>query len=152
MEFGDSQLYLIDAIVNNEPKGYKLIEQWQHEDGETTKGMYPPSNVQCLLRIYLNAALSDQLKNYIIIYFLIDICSSQKLVFKYLKIIINRLKIEFPIFVFSLNVGVANRMCNFAVEFDVDDKVLSTLCRASWLLDHDLFEVNILFILLFYVY
>jgi len=78
LEFGDSQLYLIDAIVNNEPKGNKLIEQWLHEGGEATKGMYPPANVQCLLRIYLNAALSDLVKNFITIYFLIDVCSSQE--------------------------------------------------------------------------
>lgn len=83
MELGGSQLYIIDAIVNNEPKGNKLIEQWLHEGGEDTKGMYPPSNVQCLLRIYLNAALSDLVKNFITIYFLIDVCSSQKSVFVY---------------------------------------------------------------------
>lgn len=71
---------MIDAIVNNEPKGNKLIEQWLHEGCEITKGMYPPSNVQCLLRIYLNAALSDQLKHFITIYYLIDVCSSQELV------------------------------------------------------------------------
>lgn len=76
MELGDSQLYLIDAIVYNEPKGNKLIEQWQHEGGEATKGMYPPSTVQCILRIYLNSALSDQVKDFITIYFLIDVCSS----------------------------------------------------------------------------
>lgn len=81
MEFGDSQLFIIDAIVNNEPKGNKLIEQWLHEGGETTKGLYPPSNIQCLLRIYLNAALSDFVKNFITVYFLIDVCSSQELVF-----------------------------------------------------------------------
>lgn len=73
-------MYLIDAVVSHEPKGNKLIEQWQHESGEETKGMYPPSNVQCLLRIYLNAALSDQLKNFITIYFLIDICAAQELI------------------------------------------------------------------------
>ncbi|XP_025408942.1 protein ELYS [Sipha flava] len=117
MEFGDSQLYLIDAIVYNEPKGNKLIEQWQHEGSEATKGMYPPSTVQCLLRIYLNSALSDQVKDFIIIYFLIDVCSSQE-----------------------LNVMLANRMCNFAIEFDVENKGLNTLCRASWLFDHDMFE------------
>lgn len=85
MEFGDLQLYLIDAIVNNEPKGNKLIEQWQHEGGEETKGMYPPSNVQCLLRIYLNAALSDQVKDFITIYFLIDVCSMKELVLTFFK-------------------------------------------------------------------
>lgn len=85
MEFGDSKLYLIDAIVNNEPKGNKLIEQWQHEGGEETNGMYPPSNVQCLLRIYLNAALSDQVKDFITIYFLIDVCSMKKLVLTFFK-------------------------------------------------------------------
>jgi len=80
MEFGDLPLYLIDAFVTNEPKGNKLIEQWQHEGGEATKGLYPPSNVQCLLRIYLNAALSNQVKDFITIYFLIDVCSSQEYV------------------------------------------------------------------------
>ncbi|XP_025191116.1 protein ELYS-like [Melanaphis sacchari] len=117
MEFGDMPLYLIDAFVTNEPKGNKLVEQWQHEGGEATKGMYPPSNVQCLLRIYLNAALSNQVKDFITIYFLIDICSSQE-----------------------VDVMTANRMCNFAVEFDIENKELNTLCRASWLLDHDMFE------------
>ncbi|XP_050548885.1 protein ELYS isoform X2 [Daktulosphaira vitifoliae] len=116
-ELGDSQLYLIDAVVNHEKKGFKLIEQWQHEGGEATKGMYPPANVQCLLRIYLNAALSDQVKNYITIYFLIDVCSTQ-----------------------DLDETTANRMCNFAIEFDVENKILNSLCRASWLLDHDMFE------------
>ncbi|KAE9543994.1 hypothetical protein AGLY_001683 [Aphis glycines] len=117
MEFGDLPLYLIDAFVTNEPKGNKLIEQWQHEGGEATKGLYPPSNVQCLLRIYLNAALSNQVKDFITIYFLIDVCSSQE-----------------------VNVTTANRMCNFAIEFDIENKGLNTLCRASWLLDHDMFE------------
>ncbi|XP_026815806.1 MATH and LRR domain-containing protein PFE0570w-like [Rhopalosiphum maidis] len=117
MEFGDLPFYLIDAFVNNEPKGNKLIEQWQHEGGEATKGLYPPSNVQCLLRIYLNAALSNQIKDFITIYFLIDICSSQE-----------------------IDVITANRMCNFAIEFDIENKGLNTLCRASWLIDHDMFE------------
>ncbi|KAL5237944.1 hypothetical protein ACI65C_005354 [Semiaphis heraclei] len=116
-EFGDLSLYLIDAFVTNEPKGNKLIEQWQHEGGEETKGLYPPSNVQCLLRIYLNAALTNQVKDFITIYFLIDVCSSQE-----------------------IDVITANRMCNFAVEFDIENKGLNTLCRASWLLDHDMFE------------
>lgn len=40
-----------------------------------------------------------------------------------------------------MNVGVANRMCNFALEFDVQNKGLNSLCRASWSLDHDMFEV-----------
>lgn len=75
-EFGNLQFYLIDAIINNDPKGNKLIEQWQHEGCEITKGLYPPSNVQCLLRIYLNAALTDTVKNFITIYFLIDLCST----------------------------------------------------------------------------
>eukprot|EP00102_Acyrthosiphon_pisum_P024721 XP_016661931.1 PREDICTED: protein ELYS [Acyrthosiphon pisum] len=117
LEFGDLSLYLIDAFVSNEPKGNKLIEQWQHEGGEATKGLYPPSNVQCLLRIYLNAALSNQLKDFITIYFLIDVCSSQE-----------------------IDLITANRMCNFAIEFDVENKGLNTLCRATWLLDHDMFE------------
>lgn len=94
-EFGCSQLYLIDAIVNHEPNGNKLIEQWLHEGGVATGGMYPPPSIQCLLRIYLNAALSDQVKNFITVYFLIDVCSVRELVifcfFKYiqLKIVIN---------------------------------------------------------------
>lgn len=86
-ELKDKELYFIDAIVNNEPKRNKLIEQWLHEGGEATKGMYPPSNVQCLLRIYLNAALSEDVKNFITIYFLIDVCSSQELVLIPLKIL-----------------------------------------------------------------
>lgn len=33
-------------------------------------------------------------------------------------------------------------MCNYAVEVDVkNNKGLNSLCRASWLLDHDMFEV-----------
>lgn len=79
-EFGHYKLYLIDALIYNDPKGNKLIEQWQHEGHNITKGLYPPSNIQCLLRIYLNAALTDTVKNYITIYFLIDVCSSIKLV------------------------------------------------------------------------
>ncbi|VVC44631.1 Hypothetical protein CINCED_3A002568 [Cinara cedri] len=116
-EFGNLKFYLIDAIVYNDPKGNKLIEQWQHEGCEITKGLYPPSNVQCLLRIYLNAALTDTVKNFITIYFLIDVCAS-----------------------LNLDIKVANRMCNFALEFDVENKILNTLCRASWLFDHDMFE------------
>ncbi|XP_022175974.1 protein ELYS-like isoform X2 [Myzus persicae] len=116
LEFGGLSLYLIDAFVSNEPKGNKLIEQWQHEGGEETKGLYPPSNVQCLLRIYLNAALSNQVKDFITIYFLIDVCSSRE-----------------------IDVITANRMCNFAIEFDIENKGLNALCRASWLLDHDMF-------------
>lgn len=75
IECGHLKLYLIDAVINNEPEGNKLVEQWLHEGGDLTDGMYPPSNIQGLLRIYLNVALSDKVKNYIIIYFLIDICS-----------------------------------------------------------------------------
>lgn len=41
-----------------------------------------------------------------------------------------------------MDATIANRMCNFAIEFDVENKVLNALCRASWLLDHDMFEVN----------
>lgn len=42
-----------------------------------------------------------------------------------------------------MNVALANRMCNFAVEVDVENyKGLNSLCRASWLLDHDMFEAN----------
>lgn len=53
-----------------------------------------------------------------------------------------------------MNVALANRMCNFAVEVDVENyKGLNSLCRASWLLDHDMFEVNniifCIFILIF---
>lgn len=48
---------------------------------------------------------------------------------------------------FSLDINVANRMCNFAIEFDVENIILNTLCRASWLFDHDMFEVNLYFIL-----
>lgn len=33
-------------------------------------------------------------------------------------------------------------MCNFAIEFDVENQALNTFCRASWLLDHDMFEVS----------
>lgn len=90
------QFYLIDAIVNNEPKGNKLIEQWLQEGGEITKGMYPPSNVQGILRIYLNAALSDQLKHFVTIYYLIDVCSSQELVLYFL---LNNNKVYIRIFV-----------------------------------------------------
>lgn len=81
MEFGNLPLYLIDAIVTNEPNGNKLIEQWKLECIEENKGLYPPSNIQCLLRIYLNAELSNQMQDFITIYFLIDVCSVQKLVF-----------------------------------------------------------------------
>jgi len=49
---------------------------------------------------------------------------------------------------FRVNVATANRMCNFAIEFDIENKGLNTLCRASWLLDHDMFKVNIIFIIL----
>jgi len=78
MEFGESQLYLIDAFINSEPKGNKLIEQWLQESNNDCKGMYPPSNIQCLLRIFLNSALSDDVKNFITLYFLFDICSTHK--------------------------------------------------------------------------
>jgi len=44
----------------------------------------------------------------------------------------------------------ANRMCNFAVEFDIENKGLNTLCRASWLLDHDMFEVNFILTVIYY--
>jgi len=81
MEFGDLPFYLIDAIVTNEPNGNKLIEQWKCECIEETKGLYPPTSVQSLLRIYLNAELSNRVKDFITIYFLIDVCSVQKLVF-----------------------------------------------------------------------
>jgi len=83
MEFGDLPLYLIDAIIINEPNGNKLIEQWKHECIEETKGLYPPSDAQCLLRIYLNAELSNQIKDFITIYFMIDVCSVHKLVFTF---------------------------------------------------------------------
>jgi len=78
MEFGDSQLYLIDVVIKNEPKGNKLIEQWLHEGNNQTKGFYPPANIQCLLRIFLNSALSEEVKNFITLYFLIDVCSTHK--------------------------------------------------------------------------
>jgi len=43
-------------------------------------------------------------------------------------------------------------MCNFAVEFDIENKGLNSLCRASWLLDHDMFEVNIILIIIVYYF
>lgn len=49
-------------------------------------------------------------------------------------------------FIFRIDVKIANRMCNFAIEFDVENKALNVLCRASWLLDHDMFEVNQFFL------
>jgi len=42
---------------------------------------------------------------------------------------------------FRIDIATANRMCNFTFEFDVVNKELNTLCRFSWLLDHDMFEV-----------
>jgi len=83
MEFGNLPLYLIDAIVTNEPNGNKLIEQWKRESIEETKGLYPPTSIQSLLRIYLNTELSNRVKDFITIYFLIDVCSVQKLVFTF---------------------------------------------------------------------
>lgn len=53
------------------------------------------------------------------------------------------------IFYFSIDAGVANRMCNFVAEFDIENKGLNTLCRASWLLDHDMFEVYLLSLIYF---
>jgi len=53
---------------------------------------------------------------------------------------------------FRIDVITANRMCNFAVEFDIENKGLNTLCRASWLLDHDMFEVNIIFTIIIYYF
>lgn len=44
-----------------------------------------------------------------------------------------------------MNVALANRMCNFAMEVDVPNyKGLNQLCRACWLLDHDMFEVGVI--------
>lgn len=59
---------------------------------------------------------------------------------------------------FRIDASTANRMCNFAVEFDIENKGLKTLGRASWLLDHDMFDVNIIFnryyhiIFIFHIY
>jgi len=53
---------------------------------------------------------------------------------------------------FRIDVLTANRMCNFAIEFDVENKGLNTLCRASWLLDHDMFEVNIILTIIIYYF
>lgn len=51
-----------------------------------------------------------------------------------------------------IDVITANRMCNFAVEFDIENKGLNTLCRASWLLDHDMFEVNCILTLIIIIF
>jgi len=52
-----------------------------------------------------------------------------------------------------MNVALANRMCNFAMEVDVPDyKGLNILCRASWLLDHDMFEVGSYIICLKFIF
>lgn len=53
---------------------------------------------------------------------------------------------------FRIDLLTANRMCNFAIEFDVENKGLNTLCRASWLLDHDMFEVNIILTIIIYYF
>eukprot|EP00102_Acyrthosiphon_pisum_P024723 XP_016661933.1 PREDICTED: uncharacterized protein LOC100571491 isoform X2 [Acyrthosiphon pisum] len=113
MEFGNLPLYLIDAIVTNEPNGNKLIEQWKLECIEETKGLYPPTSVQSLLRIYLNAELSNIVKDFITIYFLIDVCSVQK-----------------------MNEITANIFNDTFVK----NEELYKLCCASWFFDHDLFE------------
>ncbi|KAL5237942.1 hypothetical protein ACI65C_005352 [Semiaphis heraclei] len=112
-EFGDLPLYLIDAIITNEPNGNKLIEQWKHECIEETKGLYPPSDVQCLLRIYLNAELSNLIKDFITIYFLIDVCSVQKM---------------------------DEKTANIFYDDFIKNNELYKLCCASWLFDHDMFE------------
>lgn len=43
-------------------------------------------------------------------------------------------------------------MCNFAIEFDIENKGLNALCRASWLLDHDMFGVNIILTIIIYYF
>lgn len=49
-----------------------------------------------------------------------------------------------------MNVPLANRMCNFALEVDIPNyKGLNLLCQASWLLDHDMFEVGSYYIIYF---
>lgn len=37
--------------------------------------------------------------------------------------------------------SVANQISNFAVQLDVENEGLNKLCHASWLFDHDEFEV-----------
>ncbi|XP_026815973.1 protein ELYS-like [Rhopalosiphum maidis] len=113
MEFGDLPLYLIDAVVTNDLKRYKFIEQWQQEFNNECKGLYPPSNIQDLLMINLNTELSQVVKNFIITYFLIDAYYLQKM---------NEI------------------MTNVLNDISKKNDRLYKLCGATWFLDHDMFE------------
>uniref|UniRef100_A0A2H8TLJ2 Protein ELYS n=1 Tax=Melanaphis sacchari TaxID=742174 RepID=A0A2H8TLJ2_9HEMI len=113
MDFGDLQLYLIDVVITNETNGYKSIELCQHECVKETKSLYPPSNVQSLLMVYLNTELLNTVKDFIIAYFLIDACYLQ-----------------------NLNETTTNLLRNVSYK----NERLYKLCNASWFLDHDMFE------------
>lgn len=82
-EFGDSNLYLIDAIICNESKGKKLTECGENIGNVETKCIYPPTSIEYILGIYLNATYSNQMKNFVTNYFLIDVCFTQKFVLKF---------------------------------------------------------------------
>lgn len=65
---------IVDAVLERDPKGKKLKIQWQRESGGMTIGLYPPVTLQSLLRIFLLPDLSTDIKNFIMLYFLFDVC------------------------------------------------------------------------------
>lgn len=76
----NTTLYIIDSILETEPSGKKMRVQWERESGGMTTGLYPPITLQSLLRMFLMPDLSTDAKNFIMIYFLLDVCDYHRFV------------------------------------------------------------------------
>lgn len=74
-------LYLIDSVLENEAGGKFLRQQWDRESCGMTNGFYPSVTLQSLLRMFLMPELSTDMKHFIMMYFLLDVCDYHRLVF-----------------------------------------------------------------------
>lgn len=74
----DGGLYLIDYLIEREPNYSQLYQQWERENCQFSDGLYPPSTVQMLVRMYLMQSIPMDTKHYITMYFLLDLCDYHK--------------------------------------------------------------------------
>ncbi|XKL59538.1 hypothetical protein PGB90_000554 [Kerria lacca] len=110
-----SIIYIIDFILENNHKGEKLRMQWEHESGGMSRGHYPPITLQSLLRMFLMPDLPVDIKHFVMIYFLLDVCDYRR------------------------DEDIKEQLFSFSVVFSIDVSYF-LLVQACWYLDHEKFE------------
>ncbi|XKL64589.1 hypothetical protein PGB90_004675 [Kerria lacca] len=110
-----SIIYIIDFILENNHKGEKLRMQWEQESGGMSRGHYPPITLQSLLRMFLMPDLPVDIKHFVMIYFLLDVCDYRR------------------------DEDIKEQLFSFSVVFSIDVSYF-LLVQACWYLDHEKFE------------